>query len=78
MILVILYTREDSRISKRLLHVFSQWLDVRFIRSCMEMAYAFLRYGRYSYGIVDDLENSGSLADCDKSAVSEVASIIRE
>jgi hypothetical protein len=40
----------------------------------MEMAYAFLRYGRYSYDIVDVLENSGSLADCDKSAVSEVAS----
>ena len=38
----------------------------------------FLRYGRYSYDIVDVLENSGSLADCDKSAVSEVASITRE
>jgi hypothetical protein len=44
----------------------------------MEMAYAFLRYGRYSYDIVDVLENSSSLCDFDKSAVLEVGAITRE
>ena len=43
--------------------------DLRFIRSCMEIAYSFFRFGRYSYDIVDVLESMGSVAECDKSAV---------
>jgi len=45
--------------------------DLRFIRSSMEIAYGFSRYGRYSYDIADLLEIIGSVADCDKSAVLE-------
>ena len=52
--------------------------DLRFIRSCMEIAYGFFRFGRYSYDIVDVLESMGSVADCDKSAVLEMATITRE
>ena len=39
--------------------------DLRFIRSCMEIAYGFSRFGRYAYDIVDVLETMGSVADCD-------------
>jgi phosphate transport system protein len=52
--------------------------DLRFIRSCMEIAYGFFRFGRYSYDIVDVLESMGSVADCDKSAVLQMAAITRE
>jgi phosphate transport system protein len=52
--------------------------DLRFIRSCMEIAYGFFRFGRYSYDIVEVLESMGSVADCDKSAVLEMAMITRE
>jgi phosphate transport system protein len=45
--------------------------DLRFIRSCMEIAYGFSRFGRYAYDIVDVLETMGSIATCDKSAVLE-------
>lgn len=52
--------------------------DLRFIRSCMEIAYGFFRFGRYSYDIVDVLESMGSVADCDKSEVLRMATITRE
>ncbi len=44
----------------------------------MEIAYSFFRFGRYSYDIVDVLESLGSVAECDKSAVLEMATITRE
>ena len=44
----------------------------------MEIAYGFFRFGRYSYDIVDVLESMGSVADCDKSAVLQMATITRE
>ena len=44
----------------------------------MEIAYSFFRFGRYSYDIVDVLESMGSVAECDKSAVLEMATITRE
>ncbi|HJS83110.1 MAG TPA: PhoU domain-containing protein, partial [Nitrososphaera sp.] len=52
--------------------------DLRFIRSCMEIAYGFSRFGRYAYDIVDVLETMGSIGDCDKSAVLEMAATARE
>jgi phosphate transport system protein len=52
--------------------------DLRFIRSSMEIAYGFSRYGRYSYDIADLLEIIGSVADCDKSAVLEVEDTVRQ
>jgi len=44
----------------------------------MEIAYSFFRFGRYSYDIVDVPESLGSVAECDKSAVLEMATITRE
>lgn len=52
--------------------------DLRFIRSCMEIAYGFSRFGRYAYDIVDVLETMGSIYDCDKSAVLEASATVRE
>jgi phosphate transport system protein len=52
--------------------------DLRFIRSCMEIAYGFSRFGRYAYDIVDVLETMGSIANCDKSAVLEMSGTVRE
>jgi phosphate transport system protein len=52
--------------------------DLRFIRSCMEIAYGFSRFGRYAYDIVDVLETIGPLHDCDKTAVLGMASTVRE
>src|SRR5215204_5646757 len=52
--------------------------DLRFIRSCMEIAYDFSRFGRYSYDIADVLETMGSISDCDKSAVLEAATTVRD
>ena len=52
--------------------------DLRFIRSCMEISYGFSRFGRYSYDIADVLETMGSISDCDKSAVLEMANRVRE
>jgi phosphate transport system protein len=52
--------------------------DLRFIRSCMEISYGFSRYGRYAYDIADMLETIGSLSNCDKKPVLEVAGIARE
>src|SRR5829696_1983521 len=44
----------------------------------MEIAYIFFRFGRYSYDIADVLESMGSVAECDKSAFLEMATITRE
>jgi phosphate transport system protein len=51
--------------------------DLRFIKSCMEISYGFSRFGRYAYDIVDVLETMGSISDCDKSAVLEMAKTVR-
>jgi phosphate transport system protein len=52
--------------------------DLRFIRSCMEISYGFSRFGRYAYDIADVLETMGSISDCDKSTVLEMAGTVRE
>jgi phosphate transport system protein len=52
--------------------------DLRFIRSCMEIAYGFSRFGRYAYDIVDVLETLGPITDCDKTAVLGMAHTVRE
>lgn len=52
--------------------------DLRFIRSCMELAYGFSRFGRYAYDIVDVLETIGLISACDKTAVLEMAKFVRE
>jgi phosphate transport system protein len=52
--------------------------DLRFIRSCMEISYGFSRFGRYAYDIADVLETMGSISDCDKSTVLEMAGTVRQ
>src|SRR6266446_5913221 len=43
--------------------------DLRFIKSCMEIAYGFSRFGRYAHDIADVLGIFGDLSACDKSMV---------
>jgi phosphate transport system protein len=52
--------------------------DLRFIRSCMEIAYGFSRFGRYAYDIVEVLETLGPIPNCDKTAVLRMAHTVRE
>lgn len=52
--------------------------DLRAIRSCMEIAYGFSRFGRYAYDIVEVLETIGPIPNCDKSAVLGMARTVRE
>ena len=46
--------------------------DLRFIKSCMEVAYGFSRLGRYAHDITDVLGIFGDLSKCDKTQI-EVA-----
>lgn len=43
--------------------------DLRFIKSCMEVAYGFSRFGRYAHDIADVLGMFGDLSACDKSLI---------
>ncbi|HET9806100.1 MAG TPA: PhoU domain-containing protein [Nitrososphaeraceae archaeon] len=52
--------------------------DLRYIRSCMEIAYGFSRFGRYAYDIVEVLETMGSFNKCDKSLVMEASNLAHE
>ena len=52
--------------------------DLRFIRSCMEIAFGFSRYGRYSFDIVEVLETIGPVTECEKGAVLMMANTVRE
>ncbi|MGD1834104.1 MAG: phosphate signaling complex PhoU family protein [Nitrososphaeraceae archaeon] len=52
--------------------------DLRYIRSCMEIAYGFSRFGRYAYDIVEVLETMGSVEGCDKKVVMKTANLARE
>src|SRR2546426_1217283 len=45
--------------------------DLRFIKSCMEVAYGFSRFGRYAHDISDIIGIFGDLSSCDRQAVKE-------
>jgi phosphate transport system protein len=47
--------------------------DLRFIKSCLEIAYGFSRFGRYAYDISLVLEIYGDLSACDKSVIHELS-----
>ena len=51
--------------------------DLRFIRASMEIAYIFWRLGRYSYDIIDTIEDLHPGLDCDKTIVLEMSYIVR-
>lgn len=50
--------------------------DLRFIKSSLEISYNISRFGRYSFDIVDLLQESGPLIDCDKSSVLEMSKTV--
>jgi phosphate transport system protein len=43
--------------------------DLRLIKSCLEIAYGFSRFGRYAYDIAQVLEMYGDLSGCDKTVI---------
>ena len=43
--------------------------DLRFRKSCMEVAYGFSRFGRYAHDISDVEGIFGDLSMCDKTAI---------
>jgi len=47
--------------------------DLRLIKSCLEIAYGFSRFGRYAYDIAQVLEIFGDLSMCDKTVIHETS-----
>jgi phosphate transport system protein len=47
--------------------------DLRYIKSCLEIACGFSRFGRYAYDIAQVLEMAGDLSSCDKSVIEELS-----
>ncbi|MEM0440867.1 MAG: phosphate uptake regulator PhoU [Candidatus Caldarchaeum sp.] len=51
--------------------------DLRFLKSSMEVAYGFSRFGRYAYDICQVITTFGNLNDCDKKEIVEVSEIVK-
>lgn len=51
--------------------------DLRFIKSCMEIAYGLARFGRYAYDIAQVRDQFGKLSDCDHSMVANTAGEVK-
>jgi phosphate transport system protein len=47
--------------------------DLRLIKSCLEIAYGFSRFGRYAYDISQVLEIYGDLSMCDKTVIHDLS-----
>lgn len=47
--------------------------DLRFIKSCLEIAYGFSRFARYAYDIAQVLEVYGDISACDKTVIHELS-----
>ena len=52
--------------------------DLRFVKSCMEVAYGFSRFGRYAHDISDVFGIFGDLSTCDKTAIERVGGQAKE
>ena len=52
--------------------------DLRFIRSCQEIAYGFARFGRYAYDISQVRDQFGEVSHCDHSMLSTTADSVKE
>ncbi|MDT7892378.1 MAG: phosphate signaling complex protein PhoU [Thermoproteota archaeon] len=50
--------------------------DLRYIKSCMEIAYGFSRFGRYAYDIMQVLEVFGDLSKCDHTKIIKASEIV--
>ena len=52
--------------------------DLRFIKSCVEIASGFNRLGRYAYDIAQIFDLFGDLSSCDNSRVIEMSKIVED
>ena len=52
--------------------------DLRYIESCLEIAYGFSRFGRYAYDISGVMDMWGDLSGCDHSVVEITAKTTQE
>jgi phosphate transport system protein len=52
--------------------------DLRFIKSCLEIGYGFLRFSRYAFDISQVLRIFGEMTSCDKSNVIRVGEHVKE
>lgn len=52
--------------------------DLRFIKSCMEVAYGFSRFGRYAHDISDVVGIFGDLSTCDNRLIKEAGAQAKE
>ena len=52
--------------------------DLRFIKSCMEVAYGFSRFGRYAHDISDVVGIFGDLSACDNRTIKEAGAQAKE
>jgi phosphate transport system protein len=52
--------------------------DLRLIKSCLEIAYGFARFGRYAYDIAQVLEIYGDLSQCDKLEVQNLSNKVTQ
>ena len=52
--------------------------DLRFIKSCLEIAYGFTRFGRYAYDIMQVRSMFGDLSHCDTKPIEEAGRHAKE
>jgi len=52
--------------------------DLRYIKSCMEIAYGFSRFGRYAFDIAEVLRQFGDLSACDHSEIRKMSEKVKE
>lgn len=52
--------------------------DLRFIKSCLEIAYGFTRFGRYAYDIMQVRSIFGDLSKCDTHPIEEAGNHAKE
>ncbi|MCX8188838.1 MAG: phosphate uptake regulator PhoU [Nitrososphaeria archaeon] len=52
--------------------------DLRFLKSCIDIAYGFSRFGRYAFDIAQVLRIFGKLTECDKKAVDDAGKHVKE
>jgi len=52
--------------------------DLRFIKSCLEIAYGFTRFGRYAYDIMQVRNIFGDLSHCDTKLIEEAGKHAKE
>jgi len=52
--------------------------DLRFIKSCLEIAYGFTRFGRYAYDIMQVRSIFGDLSHCDTKPIEEAGKHAKE